>query len=54
MEMDKKAERILKRYAKAASNRDQWIGLWQDCYDNAFPGVNFITLTQGIFGFLTR
>lgn len=48
MEMDKKAERILKRYAKAASNRDQWIGLWQDCYDNAFPQrTGFYSTSEG-------
>ena len=48
MEMDKKAEQILKRYAKAASTRDQWIELWQDCYDHAFPQrTGFYSSTQG-------
>lgn len=32
-----KIDKILDRYSKAADERDNWINLWQDCYDLAFP-----------------
>jgi hypothetical protein len=32
-----KIDKMLARYGKASDRKDNWISLWQDCYDLAFP-----------------